>query len=78
MYPYGCDTGSSATVRLLKDGRMIGQASVDDTIGFGYVYERLERGTYEIQVTGLRWARDAVRDYTVSVYAPKRVQITDA
>jgi hypothetical protein len=69
MYAIGCKTGTSGQLSLLQNGNQIATVSADDGIGFGYIYQQLQAGTYQIRVSGIRYASDAVRDYTVGVYA---------
>jgi hypothetical protein len=39
MYAYKCQTGTSAQLTLLQNGKQIATVSADDGIGFGYIYQ---------------------------------------
>lgn len=72
MYPYGCKGETSATLSLSKGGRQIKQVSVKSMNGYGFMhFENLQQSDddYSITVSNLRWGRDAVPDFTVSVYS---------
>ena len=47
--------------------------------GYGYVrVDQLSKGSqYQIQVSNIKWGRDSVRDFTVSVYGADAVEIID-
>lgn len=79
MYPYQCQTGTSGSIKLLSAaGQLIDQTKASDEIGFGYIYQTLQPGNYKIQILGVKYASDAVRDYTVSIYAQDKIKISDA
>ena len=73
MYPYNCRTGTSGSLSLFQNGRQIDTTQAKDELGFAYIYQDLQPGTYQVQVSNLRYASNAVRDYTVSVYAKESV-----
>lgn len=74
MYPYGCEGAAQARFSVKKDGAQLNSSTATTSIGFGYVYlENAQAGTYTIEVAGQTYGRDAIHDFTVSVYARDKV-----
>ena len=88
MYPYGCKTlkvMAQMLVRKVGSQKTLAEKYFSDWIGFGHVYlTELPPGDYEIYLQ-YAWPdgtaekpEQTVRDYTIRIYAPVEVQITDS
>lgn len=79
MYPYGCDGSSSVYFSVSHNGKNLGNVQATTTLGFGYLsIPNADSGTYTVSVGQQSYGRDAVRDYTVGVYARDRVTVKNA
>lgn len=79
MYPTNCKTSyTSGSLSLYLGSTSVGSTSFSDQLGFGYIhFDSLAAGTYTIKAS-IGWRSGDVKDYTVSVYAPSKVVITDS